>query len=293
MAILVGIAFFGAYAGSSGHFYGNRLPFSEEQDTQDNRRADKDSPTSGKPINALVPSPPKALPPTYNGVASQQDNESKQEGTEFWPSFFGIRLKITDSLVAAFTFLLFIATVFLWRSTHLLWIAGEKQFSITAQSAEAAIALESQIFVLVRATIEVFGELTVVFTNYGRSPAIIVADSLTVDFNKELPRSPGYPPQDRRPISPEFAIARHSSYQIDRPINFTDSFIADINNDSATVWAFGYVDYMTFLKCKRREAFCVEMRANIRTNDDGQAIIADFSGSRAGNAAYNYNIEID
>jgi hypothetical protein len=42
------------------------------------------------------------------------------EGTEFWPPFLGYRLKVTDTLVAAFTALLFFATIALWLATRKL-----------------------------------------------------------------------------------------------------------------------------------------------------------------------------
>ncbi len=63
--------------------------------------------------------------PTITCNTTEQKTESKgehgrEEGTEFWPSFRGYRLKITDTLLAAFTFLLFIATVFLYCATRAL-----------------------------------------------------------------------------------------------------------------------------------------------------------------------------
>jgi hypothetical protein len=45
-------------------------------------------------------------------------NEGAENGTEFWPSILGFRLKITDTLVALFTAALSIATFFLWRATR-------------------------------------------------------------------------------------------------------------------------------------------------------------------------------
>jgi hypothetical protein len=53
--------------------------------------------------------------------------QRENKGTEFWPSFLGVRLKITDSLLAAFTFGLLIFTGLLWNSTEKLW----KPFSVT------------------------------------------------------------------------------------------------------------------------------------------------------------------
>lgn len=64
----------------------------------------------------------------HGGKYSEQ---GENEGTEFWPPFLGIRLKITDSLLALFTAGLLIFTGLLWRSTDKLWAAGERQFRLT------------------------------------------------------------------------------------------------------------------------------------------------------------------
>lgn len=48
------------------------------------------------------------------------------QGTEFWPSLFGYRLRVTDTLVALFTFLLFLATWGLWLATKKL-VRGAEQ----------------------------------------------------------------------------------------------------------------------------------------------------------------------
>jgi hypothetical protein len=54
------------------------------------------------------------------GKCQPETERSEDEGTEFWPSFHGYRLKITDTLVAAFTALLFFATIALWLATRSL-----------------------------------------------------------------------------------------------------------------------------------------------------------------------------
>jgi hypothetical protein len=63
--------------------------------------------------------------------AGKHAEKGEEEGTEFWPSFLGYRLKITDTLLAAFTFGLLIFTGLLWRSTDKLWGAGERQLEVT------------------------------------------------------------------------------------------------------------------------------------------------------------------
>src|SRR5208283_5434030 len=45
-------------------------------------------------------------------------NGPRSDGTEFWPAAFGIRLKITDSIIALFTVVLALATWALWDATR-------------------------------------------------------------------------------------------------------------------------------------------------------------------------------
>lgn len=71
-----------------------------------------------------TPNTPAAVPEV---LADSRDRkcrsdcpDAEQEGTEFWPPFHSYRLKVTDTLVAAFTALLFVATIALWWSTRRL-----------------------------------------------------------------------------------------------------------------------------------------------------------------------------
>jgi hypothetical protein len=54
------------------------------------------------------------LPAAYSQTAQNR------ESTEFWPAIFGYRLKVIDTLIALFTFCLFLATLYLWRATKQL-----------------------------------------------------------------------------------------------------------------------------------------------------------------------------
>ena len=80
-----------------------------------------------------------------NGINDTEKKSDEVEPSEYWPPFFGYKLKITDSLMALFTLGLLIATVKLWCSTDKLWIAARKQrgdmlhsINISRQSARAA-----------------------------------------------------------------------------------------------------------------------------------------------------------
>jgi hypothetical protein len=90
--------------------------------------------------------------------ATNHGEKAEEDGTEFWPPFLGLRLKITDSLLAVFTFGLFVFTGLLWRSTEKLWNAGEKQLRL---SREALVADQRAWLILKEFEIESvkFGEV--------------------------------------------------------------------------------------------------------------------------------------
>lgn len=81
-------------------------------------------------IKETHPSVPLAAP----GIIAPNGNEnrykkSEQVGhgaSEFWPPLFGYRFKVTDTLMVWVTFLLFIATVGLFRATKSLVSGAEK-----------------------------------------------------------------------------------------------------------------------------------------------------------------------
>src|SRR6266702_4838551 len=72
----------------------------------------------------------------------KETHQSEEEGTEFWPPLLGVRLKITDSLLAIFTGGLLIFTGLLWRSTDKLWKSTEEGLR---QTQRAVMALSSWI----------------------------------------------------------------------------------------------------------------------------------------------------
>ncbi|MFZ0495959.1 MAG: hypothetical protein WBE80_14065 [Methylocella sp.] len=75
---------------------------------------------------ATVTSPPAAAPSVTTPESQRDAYHGDENGTEFWPPFFGLRLKITDSLLALFTFGLFIATWFLYVSTRDLVVGADR-----------------------------------------------------------------------------------------------------------------------------------------------------------------------
>jgi len=74
--------------------------------------------------------PPSGIPGIKAGTASgegaNKGENGGKEGTEFWTPLYGYRVKVTDSLLVVFTFLVFVATVLLWWSNRRLVTGVEK-----------------------------------------------------------------------------------------------------------------------------------------------------------------------
>ncbi len=91
------------------------------------RRPEKPQTYSGKIIFTF----PNTIAAELYSRPNEQGEYSANEGTEYWPPVLGLRLKITDSLLALFTFLLFVATVFLGWATVRLWNTARDDFYAT------------------------------------------------------------------------------------------------------------------------------------------------------------------
>ncbi len=76
--------------------------------------------------------------PSPDGQAADKKGEASEDASEFWPSLFGFRFKITDSLLVLFTAVLAWKTSSLDNATRKLWEAGERQIKQTAIAADAA-----------------------------------------------------------------------------------------------------------------------------------------------------------
>jgi hypothetical protein len=123
------------------------------------------------PTPSLAPVP-EVLSGGQNGKCTGHCDDAEKEGTEFWPPLWGYRLKITDTLVAAFTALLFFATLALWWSTRRL-VRGAQE---TAQrQLRAYVFVESASITHVDNN-EGVPEVVVTVRNFGQTPAYKLAN---------------------------------------------------------------------------------------------------------------------
>jgi hypothetical protein len=222
---------------------------------------------------------PSTPSPSSQNKRGGDGDHGSEEGTEFWPPLFGYRLKITDSLLALFTFGLCIATGFLWRATLKLWKAGEKQIAIAQKSADAAkesadaakkssdaaiAAEQARFFVVIDSHIigdvvnavisnadpimsivgpETPPSILYRFRNYGKTPGIIKEISMGMIISTD-PVDPVYSVTIRS--FREHMIAAGDSTEADR---FTSKHLLDISQASAIkkmearLWYFGRIDF--------------------------------------------------
>jgi hypothetical protein len=89
--------------------YAPYAPATRTEQQTDSRPPTPPSDQEGAPNQSA-----SALPTIGGPSSSRKDytkaHEAEEQGTEFWPAFLGYRLKVTDTLVAVFTALLFFAT---------------------------------------------------------------------------------------------------------------------------------------------------------------------------------------
>jgi hypothetical protein len=119
--------------------------------------------------------------------SGEHPEQGEDQGTEFWPSFFGLKLKITDSLLAAFTLGLLIFTGLLWKSTDKLWKAtidtiqlGQREFVSTHRP---KLILRQAFAPLPVEDTPIFIQFTI--SNIGESRAWIVESVFVVELFRQ------------------------------------------------------------------------------------------------------------
>lgn len=147
----------------------------------------KDEKSAATPLPA---SPPQILSDSPQRKGGAHGGQREDEGTEFWPIFHGYRLKITDTLVVAFTGLLFIATWALWLATRQL-VRGAERTAVMQLRAYVVITDVSFVIQLDKLSDPL--SVRVVLQNVGATPASSLYSSARIalirgtDTSAELP----------------------------------------------------------------------------------------------------------
>jgi hypothetical protein len=78
------------------------------------------------PSTQPLPGIPEISAEGTDRKGQSKTTDGSEQGTEFWPPLYGYRLKVTDTLLASITFLLFLATFALWLATRALVRGSER-----------------------------------------------------------------------------------------------------------------------------------------------------------------------
>ncbi len=191
------------------------------------------------------------------------------------------------TILALFTVVLAIATIFLWKSSekHAIHMEGSvkaaQRASAAAQlTAETAASADAPLVLVERwsasfARSVYAGEpnyirASVTLENFGRSPAFATFQCLDIKQTYVLPELPDYSNGFDIPYGQ--IIIRH-----ERGYNFNDAILPDVNtelqedieNDKVWVWIYGLIVYFDHLGTEWRYGFCARWfpRSTRRVND--------------------------
>ena len=202
---------------------------------------------------------------------------------------------IATIAVAAFT-------LTLWRSTDKLWRAGESQLKI-AQAATDAATRQAQLMVNIELPIFAIEEaqtlsgsrhrgVEIKLGNHGRTPAIIVCECLEIRASKSLPDVPEYTAENTFTQLRDRVVDRGHTYSIIGLNPVSEDVWRSFHDGRINLWAYGYIEYLDFMKELHREGFCVifaparETRAE-KLYDTTPANSTTWA--RTGNLGYTYN----
>jgi len=173
------------------------------------------------------------------------------------------------AILALFTGALFGATVYLGKeakkTSDRQEIEMKDSLAIAKESADAArlsadsaVALELPLFVIENISIsQNFQTCDVHLGNHGRTPAIITRNCLVTKLDMALPLELRYPINDVEKVSISRIVGPADEYTISRKSSISPTEWLDIYASKTILWVYGYLEYIDFLKKKRRTGFCV------------------------------------
>lgn len=215
---------------------------------------------SGNAGTDSAPSVVKTLsaPRSEAEVAQEKlDREQRERNDRLLVQFNGI--------LALFTIVLAVSTIFLWLETRRLrMLAGQQaedmkqSLALTKRSVDAAVALELPLFVVESILVEPKNAtLSISLGNHGRTPAIITKTCLLTKLDRALPPKPRYPMNDVEEIAVSKIVETGHEFTISRSSRLSDEDWKRVSDQETILWVYGYLDYVDFLKMKRRTGFCL------------------------------------
>ncbi|MBE1161112.1 hypothetical protein [Dyella acidiphila] len=189
-------------------------------------------------------------------------------------------LVVFNGLVAVFTFFLALSSGYLWLETRRLRKISNQQgedlktsIALAKRASEVAIALELPIFVIENVTIsKMKGTLTINLGNHGRTPAIISSHSLLTQIDQALPLEPTYPMASVIDEVSSRIVEKGHVYEISRDTHLSQDAWKSISERKTILWAYGYLEYIDFLKQRRQAGYCLAYEPN-RYDNGGKWVL--------------------
>jgi hypothetical protein len=185
-----------------------------------------------------------------------------EEGTEFWPPLYGYRLKITDTLIAGFTALLFWATWLLWRATRRL-VSGADDTS----RRQLRAYVSGSVFHISSFDVDELAIFKIRLENVGITPARKVAHhSVVVVAPEPLPDSFEFPPITT-PLSNPANIFPKQGFEGSTVATsiFTSEERTRIIAGTSRIYCVGEIFYETAFGQECHTRFCVAAVADQET----------------------------
>jgi hypothetical protein len=211
----------------------------------------------GTPDAPLVVKP-LLEPRPESEIASEEEDRTERRAN-------GRLILVFNGVVASFTVILGISTILLWIELRKLRrLAGQQakdtdeQLRLTRRSVETAIAFERPVFAVDNTSMSPHSRgATIELGNHGRTLAIVTQDCLVIGLAPALPDKPRYPISEVERISNSKSVDPGREYEIFRPIGPTDDEWGQALRADSVLWAYGYLEYIDFLKQRRRAGFCL------------------------------------
>jgi hypothetical protein len=178
------------------------------------------------------------------------------------------------------------------KATQTAARAAQVAAEAATKSADTQVAIELPIFVI--EGIQILRENphhTITFGNHGRTPAIITADCLVLTTTQALDSKCRYPINEVKGVEQDRVVGQGMNYPVCRTSSISEDEWTRILKGETILWAYGYIDYLDFLKREHREGFCIGFEP-ARIGFDTIYTSSPPSGlrwSRNGPPAYTYN----
>lgn len=252
IAVLVFVAFFAAYSGSC----------NQSQFKQQAPGIEANQQTNSSTKASAIPTLSRSAPERALGAGS---TEGAEKGSEYWPwLIFGFRLKVTDSLLALFTLLLFFVGT--WQGYQL------NRTVAAAERTERAYVFFCDVCDVRDQSLSVPGsqsglgrregseadrdeevvQKVVIYRNSGRTPAVVTKIRLGCDVFP-VPPEPQNAPSEEMPIGG--VIGAGVEWPRGR-IALTLDKIERAKAGKGLIYLYGEIVYRDIFRKERRSWFC-------------------------------------